>query len=78
VDLSALTELHDWMRARGVRRVRTPEVEVELGDAPLAEPAPRRKLSAEEQQAAAKEKKRQRYELELGHRVSDELLERLP
>ena len=58
-----LQELHDWMRENHVKRARLASGE-ELELLPVSKPA--------------EERKRRAYEVELGHAVTDEMLERLP
>lgn len=73
-----LQELHDWMRENHVKRARLASGE-ELELLPVSKPAEERKpLTPEDIAKATRERKRRAYEVELGHAVTDEMLERLP
>lgn len=72
-----LSELAAWMRENGVRRLRTGETEIEFGASPPPLP-PRAPPTPEDEARAKHEARRRRYERELGRRVTDEELKRLP
>lgn len=78
--LSWLDNLIGWMRNRGVRRFRQGDVELELDPEylPTEELKARREVTQEEITARKRERKRERYRLELGYAPPDELLDKLP
>lgn len=76
-DRKDLQDLHDWMRENGVKCAQVGITRLEL--LPVSKPAEERKpLTPEDIAKAIRERKRRAYEVELGHAVTDEMLERLP